>query len=221
MLFCYILVNQSYMKRFPLIFLLFTNVAICAQTNSSKFDIKEFTPFESNTLRFDKIIPDGEYLYWRCLYTDAILKKEKEQVVAEYGDRKYARLVKKKYSGRGFLVGCGPAFCYYYIVAVRKDKTIEMIDRDELLKSFVGKVDDIEEVKILARANRLYVNLKRLNTGSYRKIGDDYLLYLFDDMQSCLPGDGQDEQSVKAFLTSKGDFTLVGRTFYNKKPGIY
>jgi hypothetical protein len=102
-------------------------------------------------------------------------------------------------------------------VAIRKDKTMELIDLDEALRSFIGKVDNVEEVKILARTNRLYVNLKNLNTGSYRKIGDDYLLYLFDYLQSCLIGDGSDEQSVKVSLTSNGKFTIIDRTFYNKK----
>ncbi len=205
------------MKCFLTLLLLFTNVLSYSQANPDNFDLKEFTPFESNELQFDQIVPDGEYLYWRCLFTDAHSKKGKETLVTEVGDKKYAKRTKSIYSNRGFLVGCGPGFCYYYIVAVRKDKKVELIDRDKGLKSFIGKVDNIEEVKILARANRLYVNQKNLNTGSYRKIGDDYLLYLFDYLESCLPGDKSDHQSVKASLMSKGDFTLIDRWFYNKK----
>jgi hypothetical protein len=209
------------MKCFLTLLVLFINAATYSQTAPNKFDLKEFTPFDSNELKFDQIQPDGEYLYWRCLSTDAYSKQGKERMVAEFGNQKYAKRTKNTYSKRGFLVGCGPGLCYYYIVAIRKDKTVELIDRDEGLKSFIGKVDNVEEVKILARANRLYVNLKNLNTGSYRKMDDDYLLYLFDYMESCLPGDGSDEQSVKASLTSKGEFTLIDRRFIfmrNKVP---
>ncbi len=204
------------MKCF-LIFLLYFTTAAYAQTKQSNFDLKEFIPFASNDLKFDQIVPENEYLYWRFVHTDAHLKHGQEQVVAESGDKKYARGARKIYSESGFLLSCGPGLCYNYIIAFRKDKTVEIIRTDESLKSFIGKVDNIEEIKILARVNRLFVSLRHLNTGSYRKIGDDYLLYLFDYLQSCLPSDGQDEQSVKASLTSNGKFTLIDRTFYNKK----
>lgn len=72
-------------------------------------------------------------------------------------------------------------------MAIKKDKTLEALDRDEGLKSFIVRVDNVEEVKVLARSSRLYVNLKDLTTGSYRKMGDEYLLYLFDYLQSCRP----------------------------------
>ena len=205
------------MKGFLTLLLLFTNVLSYSQTNPNKFDLKEFTPFGSNELKFDQIKPDGEYLYWRCLSTDAYSKKGNEKMVAEFGDLKYAKRTKNTYSKQGFLVSCGPGLCYYYIVAIRNDKTVEIIIRDEALKSFIGEVDNVEEVKILVRLNRLYVNPNDLTTGSYRKMGDEYLLYLFDYLQSCLPGDGSDEQSVKASLTSKGEFNLIDRRFYNKR----
>ena len=92
-----------------------------------------------------------------------------------------------------------------------------MIESDEQFKVFIGKVDNIEEVKILAKVNRLSINTKHANTGSYRKMGDYYLLYLFDYMQSCMPSGGEDHQSVKASLSSAGNFTLIDRVFYNKK----
>ncbi|TCD00053.1 hypothetical protein [Pedobacter psychroterrae] len=197
--------------------MLYFTTAAYAQTKQSNFDLKEFTPFASNDLKFDKIVPESEYLYWRCVHTNAYLKHGQEQVVAESGDKKYARRARKIYSESGFLLSCGPGLCYNYIIAFRKDKTVEIIRADESLKSFIGNVDNIDEVKILARANGLYVSLRRLDTGSYRKIGDDYFLYLFDYLQSCIITDNQDEQSVRASLTSKGKFTLIDRSFYNKK----
>jgi len=63
------------MKCFLTLLLLVVNTVTYSQTNLNNFDLKEFTPFDSNELKFDQIKPDAEYLYWRCLSTDAHSKK--------------------------------------------------------------------------------------------------------------------------------------------------
>src|SRR5215217_2674728 len=105
------------MKRFITLLLAVTSTLAYGQAQKKQFDLKEFTAFESNALRFDQIVPDSNYLYWKCLSTAMHLIKGQEQVVAEWGDTKYAKRTRNIYSSRGFLLGCGPGFCYNYIIA--------------------------------------------------------------------------------------------------------
>jgi hypothetical protein len=209
------------MKYLSTLLLCLTCFFAYGQFNAKDFEISKFTPFDSNELKFDQVVPNSAYVYWRCVAADPIgVKNSKrlilERIVMEKGDKKFARFAKKKQSTNGFFVNSGPVFSFYYIVAVRKDKTVELIDTDSSLTHFIGNIDNIEEVKLMARRNRLYINLKRHDTGSYRKSGNNYLLYLHDYFQSCLPGDGKDEQSVTAVLTAEGKFNVLKRHYYNK-----
>lgn len=210
------------MKSFATLLLCFVSLITHAQYNGVNFDLNKFTSFDSNELRFDQIVPDADYVYWKCVSAVSMGMRDRkplinERIVIEKGNQKYARHARQKQSSHGFLVSNGPVFDYYYIVAVRKNKSVELIDTDVSFCRFIGSIDNIEEVKLMARRNRLFVNLKRKDTGSYRKSGGDYFLYLHDHLQSCLPGgDGKDEQSVAAMLTAEGEFNVLKRNYYNK-----
>jgi hypothetical protein len=112
-------------------------------------------------------------------------------------------------------------FCSYYIVGVKADKTVDLINSDDKLTDFIGRVDNEEELKLLARANGFYVSLDALITGAYKERANDYLLYLYDyspkagevgSAGSLLIG-----RSIKAVLTKQGKFSLVESNVLERK----
>ncbi|MFC3366186.1 hypothetical protein ACFOG5_23665 [Pedobacter fastidiosus] len=112
--------------------------------------------------------------------------KAKRYVVSTSGNLKYARLAKRISSRSGFFVSCGPAFCSYYIVAIRKDKSVCLINTKSAFRSFVGKIDNIEEAKLTLRNNGFNVNPSLQYQSSYARIGDNYMFKIYNyGLQNC------------------------------------
>lgn len=123
-----------------------------------------------------------KYEYWECVYSPiSWIKSRKEQrVVAQVGDRKFSKYTKKIFSSRGFFTACGSGFCGYYIVAVKKDKTISVINTRSLFEAFLGQIDNVEEAKLAIRNNGYILPPDGQYVAKYWQLADGYKFDLFD-----------------------------------------
>ncbi|NTW91696.1 MAG: hypothetical protein HGA35_07190 [Erysipelotrichaceae bacterium] len=101
--------------------------------------------------------------------------------------------------------------CFYYIIGVRPDKTIDLIDSNVKLKQFIGHIDNIEEAFLISKINGYSVDRDSIIGGGYRERKNDYLLYLLD--YSSIP---VTYKSVRAILTKNGDFKVIDKTIYKQ-----
>ncbi|MES2427809.1 MAG: hypothetical protein V4560_12600 [Bacteroidota bacterium] len=193
--------------------LLFTaccNLALCqsaADFNHGTFTL--FPHYKEDIAYFANIIPDSTFLYWQCLYVSGI--GGKREVVFEKGDINYVKLINKPVDGYGFMISCPPGYCAYYIIAVRPDKTILQVNNSEKFKTFLGKIDNLDEVRLVIKDHNYTIYNNSLKSGSYQERKDDYLLYLgeyFSDLMS------NRKTSTKAVLTKAGEFRLIESTTY-------
>lgn len=170
-------------------------------------DFTLFPKYKEDAEYFANVIPDSTYLYWRCVFNAGpYFRKYKDRVIFETGDKKYAKLTKKYKVEYGFMRGCPPGFCSYYIIAVRSDKTILQVNSPETFKTFLGKIDNLDEVRLVVKDHNYTVYSNSIKSGSYRERKDDYLLLLggySSDLISNTP------VSTKAVLTKAGDFRII------------
>ncbi|WP_436515422.1 hypothetical protein [Ekhidna sp. To15] len=172
------------------------------------FDISNFTEFEYNNFDrkelYDKIIPMKEYLYFEVRTADGY---DVNSYVTSIGDSStYSERLKGVTAEYGFF-NCPDHFCGSYIVALTEEDSVEVIDSDQELQSFIGDIDNIEEVLLFCRANELYHNSDTIITNSYFERERDYLLYMYDWV-SCPDTD----YSFKAQLTKDGKLTILDKT---------
>ena len=184
--------------------------------DDTEFDIRKFKPLPSfkkaynhnKWLLVDAINPVRGYVYWECRYTPPDDVGKIGQLVVYKGDRTYGKLALLK-SNWGFFVECLPSMCYSYIVAVRADKSVELIDGEEKLIEFMGAVDNMEEVLLHIKARGYWYDEDTLIGGAYREESDRYLLYLME--YSSFP---VTFKSVKAILYKTGKFEVVSEVIY-------
>lgn len=204
-----LITNQMLKTTFTFLLIVIGKLTFCQTAND--FTKGTFTPFprwEGIAQYISAIKPDSSYLYWKCMYDPSFVPARKHQLIFESGDKKYAKLTKKYVYGSGFMRGCPPGFCKYYIVAVKKDKTVEQINTSAKFRAFIGKVDNIDKVFLLVKDNGYSISPDLIKTGSYQEREDDYLLYLngiFTDIGDA-PHTGT---STKAVLTKSGEFRAI------------
>jgi len=186
--------------------------------DSNDFVIKEFKalPSEYRTIDraylIDKIKPSTNYAYWECVYKDAFVDNNRGSIIVYNGDSlKYSNFAKTINSSNGFFEECHPGFCFSYIIGVRLDKTIDLIDSNEKLKKFIGHVDNIEEVILLAKINDYWYDSDTIIGGAYKEREKDYLLYLLDYSSTPVT-----YKSVKAVLTKDGNFRVIEKKIYKQ-----
>jgi hypothetical protein len=166
---------------------------------------------------FEKVIPEKEYKYWEYVFYDDIFPENENEIyrgkiIVSKGDKKnYSFLTKDVTANYGFFIECHPAICYSYIVAVRADLTIDLVKSETDLKKFIGKVDNIEEVILIAKANGFFFNSDTIITGAYYERENDYLLYLGEVR-------GGNYYSIKAKLSKEGYFEVINKKFLYKLP---
>jgi hypothetical protein len=161
---------------------------------------------------FANVIPDSTYLYWRCIYNPGpVAPNEKERVVFETGDKKFARLTKRATGWRGFMTGCPPLPCSYYIMAVKPDKTVIKVNTSNTFKEFLGQIDNLDEVQLLIYDHNYVIRNDYIKSGSYQERKDDYLLYLGEWFSDLMSGS---KTSTKAVLTKAGYFKIIESTNY-------
>jgi hypothetical protein len=200
------------MRKFLLAIILIAVCKIGLCQTAADFDHGTFTMFpnyKEDPEYFANINPDSTYLYWRCMY-DPYLGKH--TIAFEKGDKKYAKLVKKFKSNSGFMVGCPPGFCKYYIIAVKPDKSVLLINNSQKFKAFLGKVDNLDEVRLLVRDNRYTIHNNSMKSGSYQEHTNYYLLYLGDWISDMMVNY---KTSTRAVLTKTGEFKVIDSSTYN------
>ncbi len=183
----------------------------------AEFNIQGFQPFPTykygNASLIDKIIPDMDYKYWECVFKiDPVFSKERGRIIVYNGDSlNYSSRVKNIDSDSGFLMECRPGVCFSYIVAVKPDDKIVLINTDNKLKKFIGHIDNIEEVILLTRINEYYYDEDTIIGGAYKERVNDYLLYLLEYSSSPVT-----YKSVRAILTKSGILQVLDKTIYKE-----
>jgi hypothetical protein len=185
--------------------------------SAADFNVTNFQPFiyHDINLLFTKIVPNKSYKYWECVFNlDAYSRIKSRRVILQRGDMKYHTITQKYTSQTGFMVGCPPMFCSYYIVAVTDDNKVELINTRDAFKAFIGEINNLDEVKLTIHNNDYAYNRDTLITGAYQERDNDYLLFLtFPDGD--LPMDvKRSGVSIKAILTKKGNFNVIEQKVY-------
>ena len=186
--------------------------------DSLDFSLKNFKPLpEEYNLKdraylIDKITPNTNYLYWECVYKDFDNEYERGNVIVYNGDKlKYSEIAKKINSNNGFFEECHPLLCISYIVGVKANKTIDLIDSKDKLKKFIGYIDNIEEVILSVKLNGYWFDSDTIVGGAYKERKNDYLLYLLDYSSTPVT-----YKSVKAILNKNGAFKVYDKTIYRQ-----
>jgi hypothetical protein len=211
-----------------LLLLILASLAVFGQAHRNEkvsFDIKGFKPvpnqdkFIDKTHLLSKITPDSAYVYWEAIHvSEQSWLKGNRRAIASHGNRNYASVASKVSANYGFFVECHPMRCYTYIVGVKSDGQVDIIDDDNKLKTFIGNVDNIEEAMLYATINGYWFDTDSVLGGAYKERKDDYLLYLLDYESSTKDGRTStvSYKSVKAILSKSGDFRVVGKKVYKQ-----
>ena len=192
------------------------------EIDSNDFDIKNFKAiprdfaFYDKAYLIDKISPTINYLYWECVNKDPIVDNSRGIIVVYNGDYlNYSSITRKINSNLGFFYECAPGICFSYIVGVKSDKSIDLIDSEEKLKKFIGHIDNIEELLLTAKINDLWFDVDTIIGGAYKERKNDYLLYLLEYYSTPVT-----LKSVKAILKKSGDFKIIDKKIYKQTDEI-
>ena len=183
--------------------------------DSSDFDIEHFQPlpkeyaYKERAYLIDKIKPEDNYSYWECVWKD--MDNGRGKIIVYQGDSSYSIETVKINPTTGFFVECMPLFCFSYIVGVRPDHKVDLVNTNEQLKKFIGHIDNIEEVILSAKLNGFWFDTDTIIGGAYRERNNDYLLYLLDYSSTPVT-----YKSAKAVLKKNGDFQLIMETKYKE-----
>ena len=183
--------------------------------DSDAFNIKYFTPLKKRYEYEDlisKIIPDSEYAYWEYVFKTPQSPDYRGKVTVRHGDSlRYSSIAAKINADDGFFHGCLPSRCFSYIVGIRADKTIDLIDDGYKFESFIGHIDNIEEAISIVRVNDYWYDTDTIIGGAYKERERDYLLYLleYDNIQGT-------HASVKAILTKEGKLNIIDKNIYKE-----
>ena len=195
----------------------------CHGQQKKDFDINFFKPipkdfaFKDRALIIDKILPDTNYVYWKCLYKDVISDNTRGKIIVSKGDsQKYSSMAKKIDSFGGFFVECHPLICYSYILGFKKDSSVEVVNSEKKFKRFIGNIDNLEEALLIAKINGLWFDTDTIIGGAYRIREKDYLFYLLDYSSTPVT-----YKSVKAILTKKGEFKILSKEVYKRTDEYY
>lgn len=186
--------------------------------DSNNFDIKNFRAlpktyaYGNRAYLIDKITPSTDYAYWECVYKDGLIENNRGSVIVYNGDTlRYSSIAKRINSDDGFFVECHPGICFSYIVGVRSNNIVDIIDSNDKLVNFIGHIDNIEEVILMAKLNGYWFDPDTIIGGAYLERENDYLLYLLDFMSTPVT-----YKSVRAILTKKGNFRKIDKIIYKQ-----
>lgn len=180
------------------------------------FDIDEFSKIPERYWGFYSggaiadIVPQKKTLYWECLHKD-IAEDTRGSKIASNGNPDYSFHASIANSEKGFFHECHPGICFSYIVSVKEDKSISVIDSEKKLKSFIGKIDNLGEALIIARINGYSFDIDSIIGGAYKRLENDYLLYLME--YSSWP---TTLTSVEAAVISDGSFQVISKEIYHQ-----
>lgn len=158
---------------------------------------------ERNMLAFRSIVPNESYVYWECIRWG---ESTPFQTVVKMGD--YKNILKKEelFTQPCFVLSPEEL---YGIVALTPENKLRVIDTSEEFKEFIGTVDNLDEALFIASMHHLSYCPDMIKTGSYKKKGEDYLLYL-QDYESF----NDSFYFVRCVVKQDGTFIHLGRELY-------
>jgi hypothetical protein len=160
-----------------------------------------------------KIIPSKKYKYWECRrYEDFIPNK----IIAKSGDTSQQQKIKAINCNSGFFRQCLPGSCFQFIIAINQNDSIEVIDREEKLRGFIGEIDNLEEALLVAKSYGYWFDKNNKIGGAYRILDGDYYLYLLSYSQTPVT-----YTSIKVILKKNGQLKLVDSKVYKKTNEFY
>lgn len=165
-------------------------MGICSFTDGTFIIQDEYKTVNSDDSDFISILNGDQYEYWECIYSPTSYEKSRstQRVVAQVGNKKFSKYIKNVFCSTGFFTACGPGFCSYYIVAVKKDKTITIINNKIAFQDFIGEIDNIAEAKLTIRNNGYFLPPSGQYSAQYKLYTHGYTFNLFDfGLQTHLP----------------------------------
>ena len=163
---------------------------------------------ERNTLAFRSIVPNESYMYWECIRWG---ESTPFQTVVKMGDYEGTFKKEELFTEPCFVLSPEEL---YGIVALTPENKLRVIDTSDKFKEFIGTVDNLDEALFIASMHGLCYSPDMIKTGSYKKKGEDYLLYLMDK------NDGLSFYYVRCVVKRDGTFIHLGRELYWKRTGI-
>jgi hypothetical protein len=164
---------------------------------------------ERNTLAFRSIVPNESYVYWECIRWG---ESTPFQTVVKMGDYKNVLKKEELFTQPCFVLSPEEL---YGILALTPENKLRVIDTTEKFKEFIGTVDNLDEALFIASMHSLCYSPEMIKTGSYKKMGEDYLLYL-QDYESF----NDSFYFVRCVVKQDGTFIHLGRELYWERGGI-
>lgn len=164
---------------------------------------------ERNMLAFQSIVPNESYVYWECIRWG---ESTPFQTVVKMGDYKNVLKKEELFTQPCFVLSPEEL---YGILALTPENKLRVIDTTEKFKEFIGTVDNLDEALFIASMHSLCYSPEMIKTGSYKKMGEDYLLYL-QDYESF----NDSFYFVRCVVKQDGTFIHLGRELYWERGGI-
>ena len=164
---------------------------------------------ERNTLAFRSIVPNESYVYWECIRWG---ESNPFQTVVKMGDYKNVLKKEELFTQPCFVLSPEEL---YGILALTPENKLRVIDTTEKFKEFIGTVDNLDEALFIASMHSLCYSPEMIKTGSYKKMGEDYLLYLQDYEYF-----NDSFYFVRCVVKQDGTFIHLGRELYWERGGI-
>ena len=86
----------------------------------------------------------------------------------------------------GFIGGCLPSYCFYYIKYQTQEENLIVASKEDLL-NFLGEIDSPDEALLVARANAYYWAVNDKNSGAVKETQDGFELIVMQTVSYCLP----------------------------------
>ena len=191
-----------------LIFIIFLNLTSCnvhkdyAEEKIKKNDYIYHSGMEKLV---DKIIPNEKYKYWEYVWSmpHPQGKEDFDKIKLKKGKissrKKYQ--IKNPTPYQGLFKQCMPGTCYYYIAYLENNK-INYITTNEGLKTFIGKINNIEEALLVLALDDIHFNFDNSETLTYKMTPNGYELNMEKTIGKC----PYDKTYKIEFLKIKIDF---------------
>ena len=86
----------------------------------------------------------------------------------------------------GFISGCLPSYCFYYIKYQTQEENLVIASKEDLL-NFLGEIDTPSEALLVVRANNYYWAVNDKNSGAVKETQDGFELIVMQTVSYCLP----------------------------------
>jgi hypothetical protein len=180
-------------------------------------EMSDYTPlphFEQMDL--SKLTPSANTRYWELRFSWGPYE-DRDTVIASGGPVARAQLEPATIATldtisphSGFAIGCLPAFCFKYIVAVQGTDVIAYKTAAEL-ETFLGTIDNLEEAALLVNGRRFYWDFGQ-ETG-FRVVSDGWEFVVLELVKDCAP---VQTDRVHLLVQRNGNVRELGREVHEK-----